>query len=221
MSVEAVREAIGSVKRLYDERGIFLTKFGFGKKPALIVIDMAYGWTDPAYSIGSARLDEAVEGIQKLLPLCREKRVPVFYTTAPLKSEEMRKVHTRDEALGRHRAWDERAVEIDERLTPEPDDIVIVKENDSAFFGTTLAMKLVERGVDTLIVTGCSTGACVRATATDARYLRFKAIVPRQCVQDRAAESHEWNLFEMDSKWADVVDVEEVIEYLQGLSLTR
>jgi maleamate amidohydrolase len=217
MSVEAIREAIESVKKLYDERGIFLKKFGFGKKPALIVIDMAYGWTDPAYSIGSARLDEAVAGIRQLLPLCRERMVPVFYTTAPLKSEEMQKVHTRDGALDRHRKWDARAVEIDERLKPEPDDIVIVKENDSAFFGTPLAMMLIERGVDTLIVTGCSTGACVRATATDARYLRFKAIVPRQCVQDRAAESHEWNLFEMDSKWADVVDVEEALEYLRGV----
>ncbi len=218
MSVEAIRAAIESVKKLYDERGIFLNKFGFGKKPALIIIDMAYGWTDPAYSIGSARLDEAVEGIQKLLPLCRENGLPVFYTTAPLKSEEMRRVHTREDAADRHRAWDARAVEIDKRLEPAPDDVLIVKENDSAFFGTTLAKMLKDRRVDTLIVTGCSTGACVRATAIDARYLRFKAIVPRQCVQDRAAESHEWNLFEMDSKWADVVDVEEVIEYLEGLN---
>jgi maleamate amidohydrolase len=71
--------------------------------------------------------------------------------------------------------------------------------------------------VDTVIVTGCSTSACVRATATDARAYRFKPIIPRQCVQDRAAAAHEWNLLYIDAKFADVVDIQEVLDYLEKL----
>lgn len=74
-----------------------------------------------------------------------------------------------------------------------------------------------ERGVDTVLVTGCSTSACVRATATDARAYRFRAIVPRQCVQDRCAAAHEYNLFDIDAKFGDVVDIEEAAGYLRGL----
>ena len=216
MDLETVREAIQSVRDYYDQHGIFLRKFGFGKKPALIVIDMAYGWTDPAYAIGSTRLDDTVGEIQRLLPVCRGKKVPVVYTTSPFREKEERE-DMRPETDTGHRRWDARACEIDERLRPREEDFIIHKENASAFFGTHLAPYLVERGVDTLIVTGCSTSACVRATATDARAYRFKAIVPRQCVQDRAAAAHEWNLFDIDAKFGDVVDVEEVLEYLAAL----
>ncbi len=216
MDLKAAQEAIQSVRDYYNAHGIFLRKFGFGKKPALIVIDMAYGWTDPAYAIGSTRLDEAVEGIQRLLSVCREKEVPIIYTTSPFREDEDRE-DMRPEADTEYRTWDARACEIDERLEPRKGDFVIYKENASAFFGTHLAPYLVERGVDTLIVTGCSTSACVRATATDARAYRLKPIVPRQCVQDRAAAAHEWNLFDIDAKFGDVVEIEEVLGYLEKL----
>ena len=95
--------------------------------------------------------------------------------------------------------------------------MILYKENASAFFGTHLASYLIERQVDTLIVTGCSTSACVRATATDARAYRFKAVVPRECVQDRAAAAHEWNLLDIDAKFGDVVGLEAVLDDLEGL----
>ena len=213
---EAARHAVGSVRRYYHERGIFLRGWGFGQRPALVVIDMAYGWTDPDYATGSRRLDEAVEGICRLLPICREKGVPVVYTTSPFRPhEEDDPMHRRQDPA--HRPWDARACEIDARLSPLSGELVIRKENASAFFGTHLAPLLVQHGVDTVLVTGCSTSACVRATATDARAFRFKAIVPRQCVQDRAEAAHEYNLFDIDAKFGDVVDIEEVIGYLRGL----
>lgn len=213
----AGRAAVETVRRYYDERGVFLQRFGFGRRPALLVIDMAYGWTDPAYATGSARLDQAVDGIRRLLPVCRGQGLPVVYTTSPYRPEE-EALHTRPAGDGvPYRPWDERACRIDERLAPQEGDFVIYKENASAFFGTHLAPFLIERGVDTLLITGCSTSACVRATATDARAYRFKAIVPRQCVQDRAAAAHEYNLFDIDAKFGDVVDIEEVLRYLQGL----
>src|SRR5581483_7456898 len=77
-----LRAAMAAVDAYYKERGIFQGRFGFGERPALVVIDMAYGWTDPAYAGGSARLDGAVDAIARLLPAARARRVPVFYTTA-------------------------------------------------------------------------------------------------------------------------------------------
>lgn len=212
----AALQATDSVRRYYEERGIFMRRWGFGRSPALVVIDMAYGWTDAAYATGSRRLDEAVEGIGRLLPLCRERGVPVIYTTSPYRPEEEEEPMPRrgDPAS---RPWDARACEIDARLAPAPGELVILKENASAFFGTHLAPYLVERGVDTVLVTGCSTSACVRATATDARAYRFRAIVPRQCVQDRCEAAHEYNLFDIDAKFGDVVDIEEAAGYLRGL----
>ena len=221
MDSSHVTAAIQSVRDHYEERGIFMKQFGFGRKPALVVIDMAYGWTDPAYATGSTLLDEAVAGIKQLLPRCRRKQVPIVYTTSPFRQEDEEPMHSRDSSQAdgsSYLPWDERACEIDERLKPEPGDFVIYKENASAFFGTHLAAHLVDNRVDTVIVTGCSTSACVRATATDARAYRFRAIVPRQCVQDRAPAAHEWNLFDLDAKFADVVDVDEVAEYLEQLS---
>ena len=211
--VTAARQAIDAVRRYYTERGIFQPTFGFGQRAALIVIDMAYGWPDPAYATGSARLDDAVAGIQRLLPLCRSRDVPVIYTTSPFRADDDDPMLARQ--TGQYRAWDERACQIDARLRPEPGDLVIYKENASAFFGTHLAAYLVEQRIDTLLITGCSTSACVRATATDARAYRFHAIVPRQCVQDRAPAAHEYNLFDIDAKFGDVVDIEQVEDYLK------
>lgn len=217
MDTKALQEVIQSVRNLYDEREIFLKQFGFGNKPALIVIDMAYGWTDPEYATGSSRLDETVESIQQLLPLCRSKELPIIYTTSPFRQRDEEPMHTRPEIHDQYRAWDAHACEIDVRLEPQEGDFIIYKENASAFFGTHLASHLIEHGVDTLIITGCSTSACVRATATDARAYRFKAIIPRQCVQDRAPAAHEWNLFDIDAKFGDVVDIGEVLDYLEKL----
>ena len=211
--VAAARQAIDAISRYYTERGIFQPTFGFGKRPALIIIDMAYGWTDPAYATGSTRLDAAVAGIQRLLPLCRGRDVPVIYTTSPFREDDDDPMLARE--TGQYRAWDERACQIDARLRPEPGDFVIHKENASAFFGTHLAAYLIEHRIDTLLITGCSTSACVRATATDARAYRLHAIVPRQCVQDRAPAAHEYNLFDIDAKFGDVVDIEQVEDYLK------
>ena len=217
MDLKAVQEAIQSVKDYYDKHGIFLGKLGFGEKPALIVIDMADGWTDPAYAAGSTRLDEAVEGIRRLLTVCRAKRVPIIYTTSPFRDRPLDGKNRPLKEDAPYRALDARAYEIDARLAPQAEDFIIYKETSSAFFGTFLAAYLIERGVDTLIVTGCSTSACVRATAEDARAHRFRPILPRQCVQDRAAAAHEWNLFDIDAKFGDVVDIEKVLDYLDDL----
>ena len=115
------------------------------------------------------------------------------------------------------RSWDRRACEIDQRVRPRTGELVIPKEHASAFAGTALVGHLIEHQVDTLLITGCSTSACVRATATDAKTLHFKPIIVREAVQDRSEIAHEWTLFDVQARFADVVSLAEARTYVQGL----
>jgi maleamate amidohydrolase len=209
-----LRAAMAAVDAFYKERGIFQGKFGFGERPALIVIDMALGWIDPAYAGASPRLESAVQAIQKLLPAARACQAPVIYTTARYFDKPPKKAAS-DFSPG-FRKWDRRACEIDERLQPLPDEYVIAKEHASAFAGTSLLSHLVEQRVDTLLITGCSTSACVRATATDAKSTGYRPIIVREAVQDRSEICHEWTLFDIQARFADVVGIEEALAYLGG-----
>jgi nicotinamidase-related amidase len=193
--MQGLRAAMAAVDDYYRERGIFQGRFGFGQSPALVVIDMAYGWTDPAYAGGSARLDAAVAAIRQLLPVSRDKGVPVIYTTSPYPDRSAFK--SAADFSPNFRAWDRRACEIDERVRPLPAEPVLLKGHASAFAGTPLVGHLIARRVDTLLITGCSTSACVRATATDAKGYRLRPIVVREAVQDRSEIAHEWTPFDL------------------------
>ena len=213
--MEGLRAAMAAVDAYYKERGIFQGRFGFGQNPALVIIDMAYGWTDPAYAGGSARLDGAVAAIRQLLPAARAKSVPVVYTTSPYSDKPQLK-SAADYSPG-FRPWDRHACDIDERLRPLPEEIVFVKEHASAFAGTPLVGHLIAHSVDTLLITGCSTSACVRATATDAKSHQLRPSIVREAVQDRSDIAHEWTLFDIQARFADVVDLAEALAYLGGL----
>jgi len=213
--MDGLHIAMAAVDAYYKQRGIFQGRFGFGERPALVVIDMAYGWTDDAYAGGSARLDDAVASIRELLPAARSKGVPVIYTTSPYSDKPQLK--SAADFSPNYRRWDRRACEIDERLRPQPDEYIIHKEHASAFAGTALIGHLVERRVDTLLITGCSTSACVRATATDAKSLGLKPIIIREAVEDRSEVAHEWTLFDIQARFADVVGLDEALAYLNGL----
>ena len=212
--MDALRSAMAEVDSYYKERGIFQDNFGFGVSPALIVIDMAYGWTDPVYAGGSARLDTAIAAIQKLLPLARSKGIPVIYTTSPFPQTQLKSAA---DFSPKFRKWDERACEIDERVKPQLGEYVIYKEHASAFAGTALVGHLLGRRVDTLLITGCSTSACVRATATDAKSNELKPIVIREAVQDRSELLHEFTLFDIQARFADVVGMADALKYLREL----
>jgi len=213
-AIEHLRAAMTAVDAYYKERGIFQGKFGFGKNPALIVIDMAYGWTDPAYAGGSARLDPAIVAIQQLLSAARAKKTPIIYTTSPPWMKMPQK--SAADFSPNHRKWDDRACAIDERVKPMPDDYLVYKEYASGFAGTALAGHLMERQIDTLLITGCSTSACVRATATDAKTYHLRPIIIREAVQDRSEVAHEWTLFDIQARFADVVSLDEAMTYLRA-----
>jgi maleamate amidohydrolase len=213
-----LQDAFRSVEEDYHSRGIFRDRFGFGRSPALVVVDFAYGWTDDVYAGGSRRLDGPVEATRRLLDAARARMVPIIYTTSPWRpdSGDQPFKSAADRSLG-FRAWDERACRIDERVAPNPRDLVLEKENASAFFGTHLAPYLIGHGVDTLLITGCSTSACIRSTATDAKSYRFRPIVVRECVGDRSPVAHEWTLFDIQARFADVVPLDEALAYLSNL----
>jgi maleamate amidohydrolase len=108
--------------------------------------------------------------------------------------------------------------EIDPKVAPLPEEVVIVKQYPSPFFGTPLAPMLATLGVDTLILAGCSTSGCVRAGALDGVQHGYRVIVPRECVGDRHDGPHDANLFDINAKYGDVVGRDEVIEYIANLA---
>src|SRR6185312_11376598 len=102
-------------------------------------------------------------------------------------------------------------------LPPAPSDLILVKQYASAFFGTHLAATLTASGVDTLVILGCSTSGCVRATAVDAMQHGFRPVVVRDCVGDRAPEPHEANLFDIQAKYGEVVPASAVLARLRAI----
>jgi nicotinamidase-related amidase len=202
------------VSAFYRDRS-FGGRVGFGESPALVVVDMAVAFNDPTYAIGADQTS-AVEAIARLLPLVRERGLPVFYTTSSFEPGaadagiRIRKVPSlRELELGSP------AVAIDPRLEPHEGDVALTKKAPSPFFRTGLHELLVDLGVDTVIVTGCSTSGCIRAAACDGASYGYHVIVPRECVADRAREPHLANLFDIDAKYGDVVSTYEVIAYLE------
>jgi maleamate amidohydrolase len=194
-------------------------KLGYGKRPAVAVIDFQIGFTAPERSPLAGNLDAEVAATNRVIAAARKKNTPVIFTVAGYDP------HRQDDAG----LWPEKVpslrlltlgselVELDPRLDRKPEDLVIVKKYASGFFGTYLASTLTMKTVDTLIITGCTTSGCVRATVMDALAHGFRPIVPVEAVGDRAQEPHEANLFDIGSKYGDVVPVNEVIEYLESL----
>ncbi len=210
-------DALRSVDEYYKQQGIFQERFGFGVKPAVVVVDFANGWTDAAYAGGSQRLDAPVENTGTLLATARKVGAPVIYTTSPYRPDSGdQPFKSAADPSANFRAWDERASLIDERVAPQPEDLLIEKENASAFFGTHLVSYLIHHAVDTLLITGCSTSACIRATATDAKSYRFRPIIIEDCVGDRSAVCHVFTLFDIQARFADVVTLDDALAYLRS-----
>lgn len=197
----------------------FHGRAGFGRRPALLVVDVSLAFTDPGSPL-ACDLDQAVTAIQRLLAESRRAGFPVVYTTVSYGEGERRAAAAfiaKVPALLTLEAGS-RWVEIDPRIAPHPGEPVLNKLFASAFFGTPLASLLAAEGCDSVIVTGASTSGCVRATVVDALQHGYRPIVPREAVGDRDPQAHAANLYDMDAKYADVVSLEEVVAYLQELA---
>lgn len=214
MTIEAGMADAGA---LYARKG-FGGRIGFGARPALVVIDLVNGWTTPDSPLGAAH-DAVIDNTNVLLAAFRDAELPIFFSTMayephlqdagllPLKVPALR-----DPILGT------RAAELDPRLELLSGETLLVKKFFSCFPGTPLQSTLTSLGVDTVVIAGCSTSACVRATSTDALCLGFRPIVVREAVGDRAAGPHEWNLFDIDAKFGDVESLQATLEYVRNLT---
>jgi maleamate amidohydrolase len=195
----------------------FHGRAGFGRRPALIVIDVNLGFTDPESPL-VCDLDDVVAAIARLLAAFRERALPVAFTTVAYDEAAKQAAASFIDkipallTLEAGSPW----VEIDPRIAPLESEPVFNKLWASAFFGTPFASFLAARGCDSLVVTGASTSGCVRATVLDALQHGYRPVVPREAVGDRNADAHAANLYDIDTKYGDVVAMDDVLAAIDG-----
>jgi nicotinamidase-related amidase len=214
MSAEA---AAKGDEDFFRERG-FGQRIGFGQRPALIVIDFIKAFTDPDMMLG-ADVDAEIAATRPLVDVAHERGIPVIYTGVAYEDPQFRDAgiwRLKQKGTETLRAGTD-AITLDPRLEFRPGDAMIYKKYASSFFGTDLAARLVSAGVDTLVITGCTTSGCVRATAVDAVQTGLRPMVVREAVGDRSAAAHAQSLFDLDAKYADVVSLDETLGYLRGI----
>lgn len=206
------QEALGeNYKRAFGKR------IGFGKRPALIMIDFVEAYFDKNCAL-YADVDETLASALRLQKVARSVGIPVLYTNVVYRQGGTDGGRFYQKSMTLHNfiegnpmgAWPK-------GLEVEPGEVVISKQYASAFFGTSLASTLTSMGVDTLIHTGVSTSGCVRATCVDSCSHGFIPIIVRDAVGDRHPAPHEANLFDMDAKYGDVVSEAEVTAYMQSV----
>jgi nicotinamidase-related amidase len=204
-------------EEFFRQRGFGL-KIGFGHKPALIVIDMINAFTDSTMPLG-ANLDSQIAAMQPLIEAAHARKVPVIYSTVMYHDADFKDAGIWGLKMGGSKSLKAGtpAVEVDQRLDVGADDSLLVKKYASCFFGTDLVARLVSRNVDTLIITGCTTSGCVRATAVDAVQSGLRPIVVREAVGDRSEAAHAQSLFDLQAKYADVVSADETLQYLRTI----
>ncbi len=223
-NIEAALQSIFSADSgIYQNRG-FQRRVGFGRRPALIHIDLANAWTRPGHAFSCDGMDVIIPAVQRLNEAGRAKGIPVVYTTT---AYAVTSGPNTDMGLWHHKIPVEKLqlgtpeVAIDERIAPLADEQVIVKKRASAFHGTYLSSFLNANGVDTVIITGVTMAGCVRHTTEDAIAEGFRPIVVREAVGDRVPGVVEWNLFDIDSKFGDVEPLDRVLAYLDELAAVQ
>jgi len=200
-------------------RGLFDGRMGFGRSPAIIVVDFVRAYTEPGSPLYAPAVVEAVKATVPLLAAARERKVPIIYTRVVYHPSGVDGgLFVQKVPALRGMVEGEPLGDIVPELPPGPDDVILIKQYASSFFGTSLAAMLTARGADTLIITGCSTSGCVRATAVDAMQNGFRPIVPRECVGDRHDGPHEANLFDINAKYGDVVALKDLMSRLQAVT---
>ena len=196
----------------------FGNRVGFGRRAALLIVDFTVGFNDPKL-FGGGNIDAAIKRTVGLLQFFREQKLPVAFTRVvyaedgsdagvfAMKAPSLRML-TETHPAG----------QVVPELPPRAGEYLVRKTQASAFFGTGLAPWLVKQGADTVVVTGCTTSGCVRASVVDAMQNNFRPIVAHDCVGDRALGPHEANLFDMGQKYADLMDRDEIIQELSSSS---
>ena len=204
-----------STEDVYETRG-FGGRQGAGEHPAIVVVDLIEGFTNPESRL-ACDADSAVAATRELLDAARAVGVPVIFTTVSYTEDDLARAAmfvAKAPALATLRPGS-RWIEVDSRLGRRDDEILITKLFASAFFGTHLDDILRDAGCDTVVV-GASTSGCVRATAVDALQYGYRVLVPREGVADRAEEAHRASLLDIDAKYGDVLSLDDAITAVEA-----
>ena len=205
------RRTVEEDTKFFAARG-FGQKIGFGDRAALIVIDYMNAFTDPSMPLG-ANADKEIEQTNRLIDEAHAHNIPVIFSVVWYDEDGFKDAGIwalKQKGVSTLKVGTP-GVELDKRLHREPQDIILLKKYASCFYGTDIIARLNSRHVDTLIVTGCTTSGCVRATTVDALQNGFRPIVAKEAVGDRSVAAHEQSLFDLEQKYADVLPVDEII----------
>lgn len=224
-----LQQAFDTASRLYKERG-FQRRVGWGRRPALVSVDLANAWTRPGnpFTCDQEKMDnEIIPGMQKLLRAFRAANLPVVHVTTAYEITDREaeftdmglwhdKIPIEVVDLSKPELW-----AIDSRIAPVEGEYTMLKKRASSFHGTPLAGVLRANGVDTIVVTGVTACACVRQTICDGLADGFRTIAVRECIGDRVPGAVAWNLFDIDAKFGDVHSVDECVAVIEGLARER
>lgn len=189
---------------------------GLGERPALLVIDLINAFTDPATGLGSD-VSDVLDQTERLLAAFRGSGLPRYFTTVAYEESygDAGRFVEKVPALKELRDGTE-AVEVDDQIAPAGDERVILKKYASAFYGTDLETELTTHRVDTLVLAGVTTSGCIRATAVDSLQHGYRTVVPADAVGDREEGPHRANLYDIDTKYGDVVETSDVLTHLDN-----
>ncbi|MBN6790105.1 isochorismatase family protein [Pseudomonas fulva] len=201
-------------------QGVWGQRIGFGRAPALLMIDFMQGYTTPGAALYAPGVVTAVAQAADLLALARDCGILVVHTNIRYQPPHFVDggVWVRKAPVMKDMVEGNPLAAFCEAVTPQPEEVVLSKQYASAFFGTSLAPLLHAQGVDTVVLAGCSTSGCIRASAVDAMQHGFRTIVVRECVGDRHDDPHHANLFDIDSKYGDVVSRQEAMAQFRQLT---
>ncbi|MGE0485977.1 MAG: isochorismatase family protein [Gammaproteobacteria bacterium] len=203
----------------HEDAGYGARAIGFGRRPAVLVVDFQRAFTDPAFELGRFEgVHRAVEHTAELLAVARASGVPVVkcYTAYESPRDVL---DWKVDVLHREFFFGHPSTELDPRIHDPAYDYTFAKTAASIFFDSPITSYLTRQGVDTCIVTGCTTSGCVRASVVDSFSHGYRTIVVRECVGDGADASHEQNLRDMALRYADVVALAGAIEYLRQIGV--
>jgi maleamate amidohydrolase len=192
-------------------------KAGFGKSPALVMVDFAKGYFDPACVL-YAGVDDALASALRIREIAHEVGIPVILTEVTYQKGGLNggRFFEKAKPLACF-VKGEKTAEFADGLVPREDEIIVAKQYPSAFFGTSLASTLTAMGVDNVVLTGLTTSGCVRASCVDSMSHGFITSVVADACGDRHPAPHEANLFDMNAKYADVVSEAEIVAFFRSL----
>lgn len=199
----------------YIERSYGAEEIGFGEKPGIVVVDYQLGFTDSQYPLGGAPLiRRGVENTERLLRVARRCNVPIAVcNTAYMNEREM--PHWKVGAVRESFLHDHPSVALDPRIYEPEYDLKVCKTAASIFFATPVAAYFAKERVDTVIVTGCVTSGCIRASVIDSFSHRFRTIVPEDCVGDHDEGPHRDNLRDVGRRYADISSADRCIAWIE------